>query len=263
MKQYDNFYSDVISLPNLYQAYEKAKKGKTKKKEFLEFSKELHNNLYEIHLELLNKSYEVGGYKTFFADDYKKRKILAPKFRDVVVQYALFNFLEQIYERCFIYDSYSCRKEKGTHKGMRRLKSFVNKSSESDYFVKCDVTKYFYSIDHYVLKEIIRRKIKDENVLWLIGKFIDSHKEEIQEYHVLNSDLDVQKKGIPIGNLLSQLFSNIYLNELDYFVKNKLNLKFYVRYVDDFIFIVKDRERIKEFVRRITVFLKEKLLLRL
>ncbi len=227
MKTYNNFYSEAISLPNLYRAFEKAKKGKSKSKEVIEFSKNLHENLMKLHFELFDKTYAIGKYKTFFVTDYKKRKITAPKFRDMIVQHALYNFLEPIYESVFIHDSYACRKNKGTHKAFKRLKSFINKSSCDDYFVKCDITKYFYSIDHEKLKLIIRKKIEDENVLWLINKFIDSHMEEIQEFHICNHELKIQEKGIPIGNLLSQLFANIYLNELDYFVKHELKIKHY------------------------------------
>ena len=161
MKTYNNFYLDVISLPNLYRAYEKAKKGKAEKKEVIEFSKNLHENLLKLHLELLNRTYLMGDYKMFFVNDYKTRKIMAPRFKDMIVQHALFNFLEQIYEKSFIFDSYACRKNKGTHKAFKRLKSFINKSSYDDYFVKCDITKYFYSIDHQKLKIVIE-SILDE-----------------------------------------------------------------------------------------------------
>ncbi len=173
MKQYNNFYSNAVSLPNLYNAYEGAKKGKknnenslnsqtlalrgkaSSKKEVLDFSENLHENLLKLHFELLNKTYFIGKYKTFFVKDYKKRKITAPRFRDMIVQHALYNFLEDIYEKTFIFDSYSCRKGKGTHKGFKRVKSFINKSYYDDYFIKCDITKYFYSIDHFKLKKIL------------------------------------------------------------------------------------------------------------
>jgi len=263
MKTYNNFYLDVISLPNLYRAYEKAKKGKAEKKEVIEFSKNLHENLLKLHLELLNRTYLMGDYKMFFVNDYKTRKIMAPRFKDMIVQHALFNFLEQIYEKSFIFDSYACRKNKGTHKAFKRLKSFINKSSYDDYFVKCDITKYFYSIDHQRLKQIIRRKIIDKDILQLIDKFIDSHKEEIQEYHIISKDLKNSRKGIPIGNLLSQLFANIYLNELDYFVKQGLKIKFYVRYVDDFVFIVKEKKEISNLIIKIQEFLKNELFLKI
>jgi len=262
MKTFDNIYSEIISLPNLYRAFQKAKLGK-KKQRTIEFEKDLDKNLWSLHEELLNKTYKVLPYFEFYVTDYKTRKIMCPNFRDQVVQHALFNYLEQIYEKTFIYDSYACRNNKGTHKACSRLKQFINKYSKEDYFIKCDITKYFYSIDHNKLKDIIRRKITDENTLWLIDKIIDSHKEELMSYHIINNFKEVQEKGIPIGNLMSQLFANIYLNELDYFIKHNLRIKHYIRYVDDFIILGKNYFELKDNLEKIREFLSSNLLLRL
>jgi len=263
MQTFNNFYEDIIALPNLYRAYELARRGKRRKTEVLNFENNLHSNLLNLHFALLDRTYSPSGYKTFYVTDSKRRKITAPAFSDQIVHHAIFNFMEQMYDKYFIYDSYACRKNKGTHRGFKRLMSFVRKSRSEDYFMKCDISKYFYSIDQHKLKEIISRKIKDENVLWLVGKIIDSHNEMKISAHVENSYYFEQKKGIPIGNLTSQLFSNIYLNDLDYFVKNSLRIKYYVRYVDDFVIIEKDAKLLQDYFRRIKLFLSENLFLKL
>jgi|GEM_PF-465933 len=262
MKTYDNLYEDIISLPNLYKAYFKAKKGK-KNKDFLRFDKNLNDNLFDLHNDLISLNYESSGYNVFYIKDYKTRKILAPSFRDHIVHHAIYNYLEEIYEKHFIFDSFACRKNKGTHFGLKRLKSFVNKSSEEDYFIKGDVSKYFYSIDHYVLKKIFTKRIKDKKLLWLLGKIIDSHVEKQISAHIDNNSVLIQEKGIPIGNLLSQLFANVYLNELDIFVKDKLGIKYYVRYVDDFVILEKDKFNLNKIVFKIKDFLRDKLYLKL
>ncbi|MFH1365154.1 MAG: reverse transcriptase/maturase family protein [archaeon] len=262
MKTYDNLYEDIISLPNLYKAYFRAKKGK-KNLKFQRFDKNLNENLWKLHEDLANKTYESSGYTVFYVKDYKKRKILAPSFRDHVLHHAIYNYLEEIYEQTFIFDSFACRKGKGTHFGLKRLKHFINKHSENDYFIKCDISKYFYSIDHLKLKEIFAKKIKDKELLWLLGKIIDSHFEENIPAHIFNPFTLNQEKGIPIGNLISQLFANIYLNELDSFVKCQLDIKDYVRYVDDFVILEKDKSKVGKIISELKSFLENELYLKL
>ena len=262
MKTFDNFYNEIISLPNLYRAFETAKKGK-KKGRVISFEKNLHDNLWELYCELKNKIYVPKSYFTFYVTDYKKRKIMCPHFRDSVVQHAVFIYLEQIYEPQFIYDSYACRKGKGTHKASKRLKSFINKNSNQNYFMKCDISKYFYSIDHYQLKLIIEKTVKDKNVFWLISQIIDSHYEDVLPSHIYNNKNEKQEKGIPIGNLTSQLFANIYLNELDNFIKHELKIKYYLRYVDDFVILGRSYKELQEDFLNIQKFLSDELFLRL
>jgi len=263
MKTYDNLYYEIISLPNLYQAYYKAIKGKKDKFKVLDFEENLHENLWNLHKELLENIYEVSEYSEFYINDYKTRKILAPKLRDAIVQHAIYNYLEEIYDGTFIFDSFSCRKGKGTHKGFRRLRSFLHKHKNEDYFIKFDVSKYFYSIDQYKLVEILEKKMKDSNLIILLKKIISSHNEEEIPAHILNDNFEVQRKGIPIGNLLSQLFANIYLNELDYFVKHNLKIKYYVRYVDDFVILEKGKDSLSIIRMRIKSFLKRVLFLKI
>jgi RNA-directed DNA polymerase len=263
MKTYDNLYYEIISLPNIYRAYEKAIKGKKGKFKVLDFEENLHENLLDIHKELLDFSYEVSEYSEFYVNDYKTRKVLAPKLRDSVIQHAIYNYLEEIYDETFIFDSFSCRKGKGTHKGFKRLRSFLHKHKNQDYFIKLDVSKYFYSIDQYKLIEIIEKKIKDRDLMTLLKKIIYSHSEEKIPAHIVNFDFEEQRKGIPIGNLLSQLFANIYLNELDYFVKHNLKIEHYVRYVDDFVIIEKEKRNLGVLRNTLRLFLKEHLFLKL
>jgi RNA-directed DNA polymerase len=263
MKTYDNLYYEIISLPNIYRAYEKAIKGKKGKFKVLDFEENLHENLLDIHKELLDFSYEVSEYSEFYVNDYKTRKVLAPKLRDSVIQHAIYNYLEEIYDETFIFDSFSCRKGKGTHKGFRRLRSFLHKHKNQDYFIKFDVSKYFYSIDQYKLIEIIGKKIKDSDLMTLLEKIIYSHKEERIPAHIENFNFEEQRKGIPIGNLLSQLFANIYLNELDYFVKHNLKIEHYVRYVDDFVIIEKEKGNLGILCNILKYFLRECLFLKL
>ncbi|MBU4342150.1 MAG: RNA-dependent DNA polymerase [Candidatus Altiarchaeota archaeon] len=262
MKTHDSLYEEIIAFPNMYHAYYEAIKGKADST-FKEFNNDLHQNLWELHEELLNQSYEPSPYTTFYLTDYKTRRIMAPHFRDHIVHHAIYNYLEQVYNSTFIYDSFACQKGKGTHKGFERVKKFINKYNHKDYFMKCDITKYFYSIDHHRLMSIIEKKIKDKNLLWLLGKILNSHKEDPLPSHIINPNCEEQKKGIPIGNLTSQLFANIYLNELDYFVKHKLRVKHYVRYVDDFIILAKDKDYLHNLWQEIHNFLKNQLHLKL
>ena len=241
MKTYDKIYGEIISLPNLYRAYREARRGKTDST-FMEFSKDMHGNLWKLHEELLGMGYKPSPYSTFHVNDYKERRIMAPHFRDHVVHHAIYNYLEPIYDRCFIHDSFACRKGKGTHRAFLRLRKFMNKYRPDDYFMKCDITKYFYSIDQQKLMEIIGRKIRDERLLWLIGKIVRSHGEEPLPHHIPNPENKEQRKGIPIGNLTSQLFANIYMNELDQFIKHRLKVRHYIRYVDDFVILAKNKD---------------------
>lgn len=223
MKEFDNLFNRLTDIENIYLAYKKAIRGKRYKREALKFSFNLEKNLFDIQKDLKNFTYKHGGYKTFFLKDSKKRLIRAPSFKDRVVHHALCNIIEPIFEESFIFDSYACRKKKGSHAAVYKLKSKL-KNVNNVFYLKCDIYKYFDSVDQNILLEIIKRKIKDDNVIWLIEEILGS-----------------QPKGIPIGNLTSQLFANIYLNELDQFAKHKLRLKYYFRYMDDFVVLSKEK----------------------
>ncbi len=230
----------MCSFASLHSAWLNARKGKRFKKEVLEFSCNLEPNLLRLKRELEAQEYRHGGYKVFFVEDSKKRTIKAAPFRDRVVHHALCGAIEPIFERAFIHDSYACRKGKGTHAGVRRLAKFVG-SRRFGYYMKCDIRKYFPSIDHEILFSVISKRIRDEKVLRVVRE-------------IIGSASDGEGRGIPIGNLTSQLFANIYLNELDCFAKCTLRIKFYARYVDDFVFLER-KSRLLEIKKDVIVFL--------
>jgi len=182
------------------------------------------------------------------------RHIHKAEVRDRIVHHLISKYLNQIYDKTFIYDSYSCRINKGTHKAVNRLKQFSLKQNKNNkinfYCLKCDIRKFFDSIDHNVLIEILKRKIKDKGILNLIAEIIDS-------FHAK------ENKGIPLGNLTSQYFANIYLNEFDQFIKHKLKAKHYIRYTDDFVIFGRNQKFLKEIINPIDNFLKNKLKLSL
>lgn len=240
MKTYDNIFADICSFESLHSAWLKARKGKRFKAEVLEFSYNLESNLLRLKQELEAGTYKHGGYRIFSVKDSKKRIIKAAPFRDRVVHHALCDAIEPIFEKAFIHDSYACRKGKGTHAAMRRLAKFAG-SRRFGYYMKCDIRKYFPSISHEILFRIISKRIKDEKALRLVREIIESAS-------------DSAGRGIPIGNLTSQLFANIYLNELDCFAKRSLGIKFYVRYVDDFVFL-EQKSRLLEIKEDVIVFL--------
>jgi hypothetical protein len=216
------------------------------------------------------RTYHTGRYYSFYVYDPKKRKIFALPFRDRVIQHALSNIIEPIFDSRFIYDSYACRNNKGTHKAADRLTYFLRKlqrDAKGVYCLKADIEKYFPSISHQILIEIIKRKIRCRETLWLIEEIIHStvDKEQIasnEEPSVIGCN-SFASKGIPIGNLTSQIFANIYLNELDYFIKHNLKCPYYLRYMDDFIILDKNKKELHQKKEFIEEFLGSKLELRL
>lgn len=190
----------------------------------------------------------------FYISDPKVRHIHKATVKDRIVHHALFSALNPIFEPTFISDSYSCRKGYGTHKGFRKLVLYARKTSKNYtkdcWVLKCDIKRFFDSVDHEILLAIIRKRIKDKDMVWLI-------REVIKSYETLSG------KGIPIGNLTSQIFANIYLNEFDQFVKNKLYVKYYLRYTDDFILLSSDKNILKTYLEQIEKFLVENLQLTL
>ena len=250
-------FEQVVDFQNLYRAYNDARKNKRYRSSILKFGYNLEENLISLRRELKNKTYKHGGYREFVVTDSKRRVIKAAPFRDRVVHHAVCNIIEPIFEKSFIYDSYACRKGKGTHAAVKRLENFIKAVSGHErekeskivprlYCLKCDISKYFDNIDHKILLGLLQRKIKDENILWLLGEIIKSN-----------------PRGIPIGNLTSQLFANIYLNELDHFVKRKLCERYYVRYMDDFLILSDDKKHLGEVKEIIRKFLREWLKLEL
>ncbi len=237
MKRYGYLFDKITSFENFLEAARKAQQGKRFKESTARFNLELEFELLQLQKELREKTYQIGEYKQFYIFDPKKRPISALPYRDRVVQHALCNVIEPIFEKSLIYDTYACRKNKGSHKAVNRFTEYCRKNK---YALKCDVKSYFASIDHEKLFEIIKKKIKDSNALWLIKLIIDS----------------TPSPGIPIGNLASQIFANLYLNGLDHYLKEKIKCKYYIRYMDDLIVFDNDKNRLNEIKEDIRNYLK-------
>ncbi|WOB43742.1 RNA-dependent DNA polymerase [Thermoleptolyngbya oregonensis NK1-22] len=242
MKRYGNLWSDVTDFSNLLAAAHQAEKGKRFRENILRFNYNLESELIRLQQELLTQTYCPGEYKTFQVKQPKPRLISAAPYRDRVVHHALCNVIQPIFERTFIHDSYANRAGYGSHRGLQRFTRFARSSR---YVLQCDIRKYFPSIDHAILKTILRRKIKCPDTLWLIDTIIDhsNDQEPVIDYFPGDDLLTPlqRRRGLPIGNLTSQFFANLYLNGFDHFVKETLRAKKYVRYVDDFALFSDDR----------------------
>lgn len=250
----DDVYDNICEYEWLYQSHLEARKGKRYRNDILVFTDNLEENLIQIQNELLWETYSVGKYRSFYVREPKLRLVMALQYRDRIVQWAIYKKLYPFYDKTFIEDSYACRRNKGTHKAADRLQYWLRQVSRRPgqwYYLKLDISKYFYRVDHKVLLDILSRRIKDERLIRLLERIINSEDtcfglpagfspEDCTEEMWLN---DV---GMPIGNLTSQLFANIYLNELDQLCKHELNLHFYVRYMDDVIILLDSKERLAE-----------------
>jgi len=258
MKSYKNIYSQIYDFKNLVLAYKKARKGKTKKYYVIEFEKHLIKNLLELQKELKNHSYSPKPLKKFIIRDPKTRKISKSIFRDRIVHHAIVNILEPIFEKVFIYDSYASRKKKGQHRALKRFDYFKRKVSkngkrlnriDNNYVLgscfKADIKHYFGNVNHTILINLLKKKIKDNNTIWLINKIL--------------KNFNNKEKGMPLGNLTSQFFANVYLNELDYFIKHKLKAKYYIRYVDDFVILYESKKQLEIWKEQINKFLRNRL----
>ena len=235
MKRANNLFEKIVSFENVLSASRKARKRKRFKPSTALFELNLEKNIFKIIDLLKNKTYEPGNYTDFFIYDPKIRQISAAPYFDRVIHHALINVIEPVVGRSFIYDTYACIKGKGTHKAVQRYRQFQKKNT---YVLKCDLQKYFFSIDHDILFDKVKRKIKCRETLWLIKKIIDSRQNLGEIDYFPGDDLFTpvtRKKGIPIGNLTSQFFANLYLNDFDHFVKEDLKAKYYIRYCDDFV----------------------------
>ncbi|MBW1799213.1 MAG: hypothetical protein JRJ85_00655 [Deltaproteobacteria bacterium] len=241
MKRSGQLFNQVFSEENLYFAYLDARRGKRKKKACFEFETNLGANLASLYKELQNNEYKPKPYFKFVIHEPKERIIHAPAFRDVVVQHAIYRVVYEIFNKTFISTSFACRIGYGTHRASDYTQKALRAYDGDLYTLKLDIRKFFYSINRDILRSLIEHKIKDK-------KLIDAMMLFVKEEGAL---------GIPIGNLLSQIYALVYLNPLDHFVKRVLKIKHYVRYVDDFILIgltrgrcLKHRAIIIEFLRK-------------
>ena len=241
-KRHGNLFDSMFTLETLHAAYLTARKRKRNKKVVFEFERNLGANLQSLLIELMDGGYRPRPYTTFHVYEPKQRLIYAPHFRDVVVQHAMYAVLYPIFDATFAHDSYGCRTGKGTHKAADRAQQYLRESE--GFVLQMDIRKFFYRIDRELLEGLIERKIKDERVLGLLRMFA----------------CYPDSTGIPIGNLLSQLFALIYLNPLDHFIKRELKCARYVRYVDDFIvFGLASRSEADALRQRIELFINERL----
>lgn len=249
-------YQDLISIKNLFQAWNEFKKGKRSKSDVRIFESELEDNIFLLQRSLMNESYEHGSYQSFYVFDPKFRHIHKSLVRDRIIHHLLYKYLYSIWDKTFIFDSYSCRLGKGTHRAVKRLADLIRKVSNNNtlvcYSLKCDINKFFDSVDHKILFRILKTKVKDKKILTLFYKIIYS----------FDSKKGI-KKGIPLGNLTSQIFANIYLNDLDQFIKHRLKVKYYIRYVDDFIILSCNKKYLYKLITEIDSFLNKKLKLSL
>jgi retron-type reverse transcriptase len=227
-KKYRNLFDKIVDIDNLRDAYKKALKGGNRYSSgHLKFKENLEANLYILQQKMINETYKIGEYYSFLVYEPKKRIINSLPFRDRVVQHAINNVIEPIFEKTFYSTSYACRKNKGTHKGINKVQSTLRKMKKAGevFFLKMDFSKYFHSIYSNLLKQKIQKKITDRKTLRLIFKFIC-------------------EKGVMIGNLLSQLFANIYGHIFDAFIKTKLRIKHYFRYMDDTVILSHSKEEL-------------------
>ena len=265
MKTYNHLYEKIYSISDLILAFRKARKGKIGRKYVIEFQENFMQNITRLHEELKSQTYSPKTLETFILRDPKTRKISKADFRDRIVHHAIVNIIESIFDRTFIYDSCANRIGKGNIFALKRFDLFKrkvsgngkvieNKVKDSNfvrgYCLKADIRHYFQEVNHEILLEIIKRKIKDERVILLIKKILENGKAR-------------EGIGMPLGNLTSQFFANVYLNELDYFAKHELKAKYYIRYVDDFVILHNSKIQLEVWKLRIDRFLREKLNLEL
>ena len=243
-------FEDVVSIEGLLSAWEGFLRGKRRRKDVIEFGRNLMDHLFELHSDLINGTYRHGGYHEFRVNDPKPRLIHKASVRDRIVHHAIFSALYPFYDSTFIADSYSSRVGKGTHRAINRLRACFRRSTRNfrrtAWVLKCDIRRYFASVDHAMLMELLERRIGDRRIVLLLANIIGSFSMR-------------PGKGIPLGNLTSQLFANVYLNELDQFVKQKLKDEYYIRYADDFVFVSADKASLLRMLDAINEFLRKRL----
>ncbi len=249
-RQLGHKFEDIVSVENLLEAWREFLPGKRNKPDVQIFASVLIDNILQLHQHLVNRTYKHGGYYKFKISDPKPRDISKASVRDRLLHRAIYRILYPFFDRNFIADSFSCRIAKGTHKAINRLCNMYMKVSHNNtktvWTLKLDIKKFFASIDHENLLGILNNYIADKNIVWLLKEIIDSY-----------------NPGLPLGNLTSQLFVNIYMNEFDQFVKHNLKAKYYIRYADDFVILSKDKQELINQLTTIKKFLAKRLKLTL
>jgi len=254
-----SLYKEITSTQNLFQAWKEFRKGKGNKKDVLEFEYNLEQNIFHLHRDLRDKKYEHGPYKSFYITDPKRRHIHKALVRDRVIHHAIYKTLYSIFNPTFIATSFSCRIGKGTHRGVTWLEKTTRKVSKNYtkpcFILKCDIRRFFDSVDHNVLIRILNKKIRDKETRCLLDKVVRGFSSGASNLF--------ERKGLPIGNLTSQLFANVYMNEFDHFIKQTLKAKYYARYTDDFVIVSENEQHLKDILKPITNFLDTELQLSL
>ena len=249
MKQHGHLFEQVTAFANLLRAARQAQRGKLDRISVAHFAFHREPELLTLQEELLSGSYCMRPYRTFVIYEPKRRQICAADFRARVVHHAICHVLDPLFEACLIHDTYACRRGKGSHAAVKRAQDFARRFP---YYLKCDVRKYFESIDHAILTRLLRRKLKDHRLLALLDHIIA---------HPIPGG--VLGKGVPIGNLTSQYFANLYLGALDHLLKDRLRVRGYIRYMDDFLVFADNKPALHATLATIRTFVQQVLLLEL
>lgn len=306
-KQLGHTYKDIISVENISNAWEEFIRGKRQKLDVRAFHARLMDNIVELHEDLVNKTYIHGSYESFYINDPKRRHIHKASVRDRLLHHAIYRILYPFFDHTFIADSFSCRVNKGTHAALERFKRMGYQVSRNNtltcWILKCDIKKFFASIDQRILLHILEQYIPDNDILWLLKNIIISFKSQLPMlwipaflpavatlaalqagagttdqnqmhkgwvpafagrtplHYGTGSPVEpwMTPRGLPLGNLTSQLLVNIYMNEFDQFVKHKLKVRHYIRYADDFVFLSEDKEWLEDLLPQVELFLKDRL----
>ena len=247
-------YLDIIATGNLLVAWQEFIVDKTKKKDVIEFSLSLADNILQLNSELANDAYRHGPYQDFYISDPKLRHIHKASVRDRLAHHAIYRQLYPFFDRIFIAHSYSCRLDKGTHRAIMAFNKMMGRVSHNHtktcWILQCDIRKFFDNINHQILSEILREYIADEKILSLLNNIISSYE-------------SAPGRGLPLGNLTSQLLVNIYMNSFDQHVKHQVKARYYIRYADDFVFLSADRDELLGILAKIDRFLNDKLKLQI
>lgn len=225
MKRYNNLFDKIVNIDNLYLADKKARKNKSNRKDIKQFDQNKEELLKKLQQDLINGTYKTSEYNTFIIREPKERLIFRlPYYPDRIVHHAVMNIMEPIWVSIFIKNTYSCIKHRGIHEALQDVREALKDADNTTYCLKLDIKKFYPSINHEVLKEIIRKKIKDQKLLQLLDEIIDS------------------TEGVPIGNYLSQFFANVYLTYFDHWIKEDKKVRYYFRYADDIVILHNNKE---------------------
>ncbi|MEK7508311.1 MAG: reverse transcriptase/maturase family protein, partial [Patescibacteria group bacterium] len=243
-------FEEIISLENLLLAWPEFVLGKKNRADVRLFARDLMDNIISLHQDLASQNYRHGGYESFFVTDPKRRHIHKASVRDRLLHHAVYRILYPFFDRTFTVDSFSCRLDKGTHKAINQFQTMANKVSRNQtvtcWVLKGDIKKFFASIDHKILLDILDEYIPDKDIMGLLREIVGSFEGK-------------PGVGFPLGNLTSQIFANVYLNIFDQWVKHRLKAEQYIRYADDFVILAPDKELLVSFVPSIKQFLAERL----